>query len=152
MSARCLSCRAQGRARESNQVDLHAERQRDQIMAQLQRSLADPRDLDKSLKVVTIKVGKPGAQAGADGAKYSTREAGYGFALPDVALVHKGISPRHRNVDCGEVDFRRTLKSLVSSRGSRRLCTDGEDVGALSPVSPVPPVRPASPARAPSPS
>merc|ERR1719504_186105 len=83
-SARCLSCNrsyADTGGDFANKVDLHAEKQQSLVMHQLQEALNDPRDLEKAINVVTVKIGKPGASTGMDGTQYSTRSAQYGFSL-----------------------------------------------------------------------
>merc|ERR1719160_1608476 len=60
-SARCLSCNRSyvdaGAADAANQVDMHAEKQQSLVMHQLQRALNDPRDIEKAINVVTVKIG-----------------------------------------------------------------------------------------------
>lgn len=154
-SARCLSCNRSyvdaGAADAANQVDMHAEKQQSLVMHQLQRALNDPRDIEKAINVVTVKIGKPSTTTGLDGTQYSTRSAQYGFALEDTALMSsKGFKkalpappPKDRKAQTfGESDFRhplrkllgRTAQSITSGPPMPQLHVSGSDASLASVV------------------
>jgi hypothetical protein len=120
-------------------------------MHQLQRALNDPRDIEKAINVVTVKIGKPSTTTGLDGTQYSTRSAQYGFALEDTALMSsKGFKkalpappPKDRKAQTfGESDFRhplrkllgRTAQSITSGPPMPQLHVSGSDASLASVV------------------
>lgn len=94
--AKCLSCnRVFDDVRpDANAVDLHGERQRHQVFAEVQRVLNDPAgDFSKPVRMVSVKVGKPAVgRSNTDGAgSFQTRESGFGNPLDDMHLMLHGV-------------------------------------------------------------
>jgi len=130
--ARCLSCnRVFDDVRvEPNAVDLQQERQRQQVFAEVQRVLNDPAaDFSKPVKMVSVKVGKPGvSRSNMDGTgSFHTRDQGFGNPLEDMHLVLQGNNrqdslERARTADATSV--MQSPKSFFGHSGAKESKSD----------------------------
>merc|ERR1719171_2952112 len=96
--AKCLSCNRNfdDTVTTAGTVDLHGEKQRAQLLAEVQRAIASPCSDADAVRMLTVKVGRSGQVAGRDGGSgYEGRSAVFGCAVDDVQVLR---APRSSSV------------------------------------------------------